>query len=578
VRTYGSVSLSRGNWSVETEPHVMIRLKRLFGKLSKSSKGFILISDTPENARELVWFLQRYPMTVEIGDLAQLQAREKQHIAMGEAIHQVLSGDYEPRVFQLAVDPREYQRVAADLALRTGRLLLADDVGIGKTCSAICALSDPSARPALVVTLTHLPRQWQAELRKFLPGARVEIAKTTTPETFKHAPDVIVMNYHKLQGWADVLAGKMKAVVFDEAQELRRPGTHRYDAAKAVAAGARLRLGLTATPIYNYAGEMFSLLDVLSPGALGTWGEFSREWCNNESADQKKAPVKDPKALGTYLRDEGLMLRRTRRDVGRELPPLTVVPHTIEADLDEIDKVATGALELAQIILAQGGRAKGEQLRASEELSWRLRQATGLAKAPFVAEFVRMLVESGEQVVVYGWHLDVYAIWKERLKDVGVVFFTGEQSITQKESAKKEFVEGRAKVLVMSLRAGAGVDGLQGVARTVVFGELDWSPGVHEQAVGRVYRDGQDEPVLAYYLVADSGSDPVVSDVLGLKKSQSDAVRDPNAALIAASNNDPERVKRLAEDFLRQRGKKPPIAAAPAAVATGRQLGVTGAA
>lgn len=96
--------------------------------------------------------------------------------------------------------------------------------------------------------------------------------------------------------------------------------------------------------------------------------------------------------------------------------------------------------------------------------------------------------------------------------------------------------------------------------------------------LGRVYRDGQPDPVMAYYLVADSGSDPVVADVLGLKKAQSDAVRDPSAALIQASQSDPARVKRLAEDFLRQRGQRIPVAAAPPAAPATQQMNITGAA
>lgn len=555
MKSYGTVTRTPdGDWLIACEPHVMIRLKRLFGKVAKGHRGAALLSDTPENGRELAWFLHRYPM--EVADPTYLAAREDQHKQLADRIATVLAGQYVPREFGLALPPREYQRVAADLALTTGRLLVGDDVGLGKTATAICALSDPAARPALVVTLTHLPRQWRSELAKFLPGAAVHILKKGTPYKLDPLPDIIVANYHKLAGWQDVLAGKVRTVVFDEVQELRRTGTAKYDAAATIAAGAQLRIGLSATPIYNYAGEMFAILDILAPGALGTWGEFSREWCSGDLVDPKKAPVKDPKAFGAYLRDQGLMLRRTRKDVGRELPPLTTVPHEIEADLSEIDKVAGSAMELARIILRQGGMGI-EKMRASEELSWRLRQATGIAKAPFVADFVRMLVESGEQVVLYGWHHEVYEIWRERLRDLSPAFYTGEESVKQKDDAKAAFVSGAAKVLVMSLRAGAGLDGLQGVARTVVFGELDWSPGVHEQCIGRVYRDGQAEAVCAYYLIADSGSDPIVADVLGMKRTQSDGVRDPNAALVAKSQSDPERVKRLAEAFLRQRGEKP---------------------
>src|SRR5690606_41175610 len=67
---------------------------------------------------------------------------------------------------------------------------------------------------------------------------------------------VIISNYHKLAGWADVLAGKVRSVVFDEVQELRIPGTGKYYAARHIAGQADFRLGLSATPIYNYGGEI----------------------------------------------------------------------------------------------------------------------------------------------------------------------------------------------------------------------------------------------------------------------------------------------------------------------------------
>jgi len=108
----------------------------------------------------------------------------------------------------------------------------------------------------------------------------------------------------------------------------------------------------------------------------------------------------------------------------------------------------------------------------------------------YVADFVRLLVESGEQVVLYGWHREVYHIWLDRMADLKPALFTGTESTSQKQEAKRRFLAKETPVLIMSLRAGAGVDGLQHVCKTVVYGELDWSPGVHEQGVGRVFRDG----------------------------------------------------------------------------------------
>jgi hypothetical protein len=97
---------------------------------------------------------------------------------------------------------------------------------------------------------------------------------------------------------------------------------------------------------------------------------------------------------------------------------------------------------------------------------------------------------------------------------------------------------------------------LQKVCRTVVFGELDWSPGVHSQCVGRVYRDGQEDPVVAYFLLSDEGSDPVISDALGLKKTQIEGVVDPTAELTENVESPENGIRRLAEAVMRSQDKK----------------------
>jgi SNF2 family DNA or RNA helicase len=558
---------SRHAWAIKCEPYVMIRLKRVFARLKQDAYGVALLSDTEENCRELFWFLSRYPMEVEPRDV--LESRSAAHIEREDKIAKIISAGYVPPTFdQLAIPAREYQRVAADLLLRNGALLLADDVGLGKTASAICALTEHRALPALVVTLTHLPRQWEAEIGRFAPWLKTHILTKGKPyDLMKKCgdrfPDVIIANYHKLAGWADVLAGQVHTIIFDEAQELRHEGTAKYNAAKHIADQAAYRIGLTATPIYNYGGEIYNVINALRADSLGTHDEFMREWCSGNGYGGDRPRIRDPKAFGAYVRSSGLMLRRTRTDVGRELPALSRSIHHIDADTDALDKIGKSAAELARIILQQGETKRGQKMSASEELSNILRQATGIAKAPYVAEFVRLLVESGEKVVLYGWHRTVYDIWLDRLKDLNPVMYTGSESVTQKEAAKAAFISGASQILIISLRSGAGLDGLQQVCRTVVFGELDWSPGVHEQCVGRIYRDGQPDPVLAYYLLAEAGSDPIVADVLNLKKSQIDGVRDPEADLIETLEVEEGHIKRLAESFLRDRGIPLPVAVDP---------------
>ena len=87
----------------------------------------------------------------------------------------------------------------------------------------------------------------------------------------------------------------------------------------------------------------------------------------------------------------------------------------------------------------------------------------------------------------------------------------------------------------------------------VVFGELDWSPAVMEQLTGRINRDGQKEQVTAIYLISDSGSDPLMVDLLGLKASQAKGIIDPFGG-IEKKYSDDKRIRLLAESFLKKRG------------------------
>jgi len=563
MRTYGTMRfvLETGLWMVDTEPHVAMRIKRLLDRVSKNgTPGHLLIRATDETARDLLWISERYPMEISEGDRRRMEMSAgafDQHVNL---IQELLLGKIEPRPFTLAIPLRDYQRIAAEAFLQTKGLLLADDIGLGKTASAIAALTEPTTRPALVVTLTHLTTQWAREITKFAPGLSVHIIKKGKPYPVGAAggsfPDVLIMNYHKLAGWSSNLAGQMRTVIFDEVQELRTGwGSQKYDGARKVADAAIYRIALSATPVYNYGGEFFNVMEAIRPGALGDLEEFNREWCLHRYGERpSQARVRDPVSFGTYVREVGLMIRRTRAEVRRELPEVMVIPQHVDADPKALDRVSVEVAELARLILRPETEWT-DRGQAARDLDWKLRQATGIGKAPYVAAFVRLLVDSGEQVLLYGWHRECYAVWMDLLKDLSPVMFTGSESPTQKDAARDAFVEGRAKVLVMSLRAGQGIDGLQAACRTVVFGELDWSPGVHNQCAGRIHRDGQKDPVSVYYLVSDSGSDPVVSDVLGIKRMQIEGLCDPTAPRVEAVTTKDGAIKKLAADYLGRRGQ-----------------------
>lgn len=548
-RTYGTIEYEKKTWLIKCEPHVKTRLKRVFPQVKQYASECIEISDNPSNCHDLLWFIDRYPMTVD--QLTYLKEQSTAYENLQQDILEIMEYKRPLKEFKLAEPPWEYQKAAADLLYSVKGLLLTDEVGLGKTVSAICLMVEPESLPVMVVTLTHLPSQIQAAINRFAPGLKTHILKKGTPYPLSknpdQVPDVIICNYAKLNGWAEYLTGKINYIVFDEIQELRTgPGSNKYQGAKVICDKAVFKLGLSGTPIYNYGDEFFNVVDILRPGALGSKEEFSREWC---TTDKK---ITDPKAFGTFLRDQGIMLRRTRKDVGKELPDVQVIPQYIESDPKILESIKGKAIELAKIILNSTQDFKGQKFEASKEFSMMMRQATGIAKAAYVAEFVRMLVESGESVLLFGWHRAVYNIWMERLAEFNPLLYTGTESPKQKDKAKEAFLEGQSKVLIISLRSGAGLDGLQfhPNCSSIVFGELDWSPGVHEQCVGRLKREGQTKKLAAFYLLADSGSDPIISDVLGIKKGQLDGVNNPNGDLFEELVIDNDGVKRLAAEVL----------------------------
>lgn len=556
MKLYGKASLEDGFWQVTGEPHMLLRLKRAIGGVDKDSIGVVKLSCTPEHCRELEWFSSRFP--IDFGAHQDTLTRGAQsHRDELLLLENILAAPGEPKEFELAIPPRAYQAQAAELLLKSKALLLADELGLGKTCVAISTFAKPETIPALVVAPAHLCAQWEREIRKFAPNLRVHQVKKSVPYPIPRedgkGPDVFISSYHKIHGWAVVMQEACKSVVFDEIHELRNHRSRKSIAAKEIARSVDYRLGLSATPIFNYGGEIFRILDVLKPGALGTWGEFTREWC--KSAGSGKWSVRKPRELGSHLRSEFLMLRRTRKEVGSELPAVTKVVHTVDIDDKELAKVQSESRQLAKIILGQvQNLERGDRMRAAQELDWRLRQATGISKARFVASFVQMLVESGEPVVLVGWHQSVYDVWAESFGKAGVKWakYTGSESVSQKDEAVRAFTEGRADVLMLSLRSGAGLNGLEERASVIVFGELDWSPSVHEQCVGRLHRGNQTKGVMSYYLVSDHGSDPVIAQVLGLKRDQLKGLRDPHADIIERTESSGDRMRELAMSCLKR--------------------------
>lgn len=551
MKTAGKLWYTKGIWAIQAPPHIMLRLKQVFQRVEKGQFGTVTLKDTPEICNDLEWFLQRYPL--EVADPKRLALSARLHRTQLEALEETSHADYVPTPRALRYPLRDYQARMVDIFLQRGYLLCADVVGLGKTVEALGALTDKRLLPALVVCKSHLQEQWCQSVLRFLVdadhpamSASVEIIGTTKIYQFTdRVPDVLIISYSKLFAWCEELAPLVKSLIFDEVQELRRTESRKSQAAAFLRPHVKFCLGLSATPIYNYGGEFFSIMNLIAPWAIGAPGEFYREWCDGHGP---KALIRDPDAFGTYLREQFLMIRRTRKEVSRELPPVLTIVERVDYDTKIMDSIKDPALALAKMVLKGTFKESG---MAARELDNKVRHATGVSKAPFVITFVRMLLDEGP-VVLCGWHREVYEIWKLELEkwNIPYAFYTGSETAKEKNTAKKRFCDGEAKVLILSLRSGEGLDGLQEVSNTIVFGELDWSPGIHEQCRGRLFRDGQQKSVSEFYMVSNGGSDPLVAEILGLKRAQVAGIVDPGSKGLKKLQSDAQRIKRLAQYYI----------------------------
>ena len=539
----GNGEVDKPMWFIEkAEPHVSIKLKAIFPQIRKSAIPPYEFEDTPAVCHDLLWFMERYPFEVSDADRKLLGRGKKERISTINEIESLLLPDYKPKDVSLneGEAARKYQLNGAEVFLKVKRLLLADDLGLGKTLTAILSFLPIQNRPIAVVVQSHLPRQWSDEIKKFT-NLTVHIVKTRKAYNLPPA-DVYIFKYTSLSGWVNLFSeGFFKLACFDECSELRNRDTAKFEASEVLSQHATHAIGLSATPIFNYGNEIYNILNLINPYCLGEEAAFTREW-----ADGYGKKILDPKALGTYLRESVLMLRRTREEVGMELPPVNKIVYTIECDEETMHKDLALAKQLAIKVTSGSFMERGD---ASRQLDALVRHATGVAKARHVAAFLRILLDDNQRVVVAAWHREVYDILMRELSEYKPVLYTGSESPSQKQKNKEAFVSGDSRVFLLSLRSGIGLDGLQFICNNVVFAELDWSPAVMNQVVGRIDRYGSENQVTAYYLVSDEGSDPVIVDLLALKSSQHHGIVNPLLE-VAAQHTDESRIKLLAQQYL----------------------------
>ncbi|MCZ2441642.1 MAG: DEAD/DEAH box helicase [Burkholderiales bacterium] len=392
--------------------------------------------------------------------------------------------------------------------------ILADDMGLGKTVQTLALLLARAAQgPALVLAPTSVCDNWADETARFAPGLRAAVYGRGEVERAGQlqaaaAGDVIVVSYALLLRDAEAFAARHWAtLVLDEAQALKNAATQRVQAVATLQAD--FRLALSGTPVENRLADLWSIMNLLNPGLLGSAARFGERFAGpierqrNEAARARLRRLVSP-----------FLLRRTKAQVLTDLPPRTEIVQRIEPDAEErafLEALRRDAL--LRIAALDNTDPNRRRFNVLAELT-RLRRAAcdprlaapelgriG-AKLRAFEQLATELVESRHQALVFSQFTDFLALLAERLDACGLRYRMLDGSTPAPARAQRvaEFQRGEADLFLISLKAGGFGLNLT-AADYVVIADPWWNPAAEDQAMGRAHRIGQQRPVTVYRLV-----------------------------------------------------------------------------
>ncbi|MCK5633434.1 DEAD/DEAH box helicase [bacterium] len=420
-------------------------------------------------------------------------------------------------------------------------VLLGDEMGIGKGIQTLGVINSlPIMDRILIIVPASLRINWKREADKWLihpyptniiVGGKQIDWKPSTITIINY--DVIAKHRQRIKEW-----GSYDLLVCDEAQNLRNPTTSRslniLGGKKTITIGgkkktttytpikAEKKLFLTGTPILNKPVELWPVLHAIDKEDLGNnYSYFTQRYCNAHQGvfGWDVSGACNLKELQTKARSK-FMIRRLKEDVLTELPPKR--KQVIELPIGgaaqqvqaEIQKWDTQHEYIHDLELRSKRANKTEQKKIKknilsakkvlfEEMS-KLRHDTAIAKVPAVIDHLKNVLESGP-VVCFAHHKDVIEQLQLAFKKICVVI-TGSTNLIKRQQAVDDFQAGKKELFIGNIQA-AGVGITLTKSCLGVFAEMDWVPGIMEQADGRLHRLTQTQSVLIQYLVLEDSLD-----------------------------------------------------------------------
>ncbi|HWM16352.1 MAG TPA: DEAD/DEAH box helicase [Microbacterium sp.] len=429
--------------------------------------------------------------------------------------------------------------------------LLADEPGLGKTAESVLAASVADAYPLLAVVPNVVKMNWAREVERWTPQRRATVISGDGEDVDAFA-DVFIVNYEILDrhlSWLSSIG--LKGMVVDEAHFIKNLGSQRSQNVLALASRIReqvrspLLLALTGTPLINDVEDFDAIWRFLG----WTTGEKPGSLLMERLDATGLTPA--DKAFYPEAREAVIsmgIVRRKKKDVAADLPDKLIADLPVELDDEFGRSIRQAERELGgrladryrRIIDARGDRglAPGEvdpdivRLVAQNELDeskaagtgsenvFTMVRKIGQAKALLAADYAVQLQRSVGKVVFFAKHIDVMDAAEAHFAAAGLrtISVRGDQTTPARQQAIDEFNNDPGVGIAVCSLTAAGVGVNMQAASNVVLAELSWTAAEQTQAIDRVHRIGQDEPVTAWRIIAAHTIDTKIAELIDSKQ------------------------------------------------------------
>jgi superfamily II DNA or RNA helicase len=426
---------------------------------------------------------------------------------------------------------------------------LADDMGLGKTIQAIALLlrererAQDSTPPSLVICPTSVVGNWKREIVRFGPELRVMVhhgSERTRGKEFvaeAHAHDVVVSTYGLARRDVDDLRQvSWSDVILDEAQNIKNPRAKQTQAVRSLPAANRV--ALTGTPVENRLSELWSIMQFLNPGFLGSQKGFRQTFALPIERYQDETATKRLKGLvGPFV------LRRLKTDptIIQDLPDkreikvycnltaeqTTLYKAVVNESLERVNSADEDGIQRRGVVLGALMRLKQVCNHPAQFLGDGSALPGRSGKLDRLGEMLEEALSVGDQVLVFtqfaqmGHMLQTYL---RSLFGLDVLFLHGGTPQKQRDRMVARFQQGRdAPIFLLSLKAGG--TGLNLTAANHVF-HFDrwWNPAVEDQATDRAFRIGQTRDVQVYKYICAGTLEERIDELIESKKALVESV------------------------------------------------------